>query len=107
MVREPLCVQTTTEILGNGGVIGSGACANASPTVRSAGFGRRLTSVMPNFQLSTSAPPVCHSSVQAKTNAPVHPAANDDLICHPSACACASAPFLRLSKPISAITSGL
>src|SRR6266568_3782304 len=107
MVREPLYVQTTTEIVGSGGAIVSGAWANASLTARRAGFGLRIMSVMPNFQFSTSAPPVCHSSVHEKTNAPAQPPENEALICQFSALDCASGPFLKLSRPISAMTSGL
>ena len=47
------------------------------------------------------APPRCHSSVQAKTNAPAQPAANAARICRSSSRAWTSTPWLRLSRPIS------
>ena len=96
----------TTETRGQARAGANGTSAKAWRTARSAGLGRRFRRVRPKAQSSTSAPARYHSSVQAYTNAPAHPAANALRTCQSSVRAWTGSPFRRLSSPISLITSG-
>ena len=83
-------VQTTTEMrgqlaLGRERHVGE----RAARPPRAPASGARSRSVRPKSQSSMSWPPRCHSSVQAKTNAPAQPAANAVRTCQSSARACA------------------
>src|SRR5262249_8960326 len=74
-VLLPVYVQIITEIRGQHRSSGNGTAAKALRTLASAAFGHRSRSVRPKAQSSTSALARCHSSVQANTNTPAHPAA--------------------------------
>src|SRR3989442_539724 len=103
---DPLRVHTTTDTRGQGRLGANGTSAKASRTARSAGLGLRSRRVTPKSQSSTSSPERCHSSVQAYTNAPAHPAANALRTCQSRVRACKCSPWRRLSSPISLITTG-
>src|SRR5256885_9299197 len=61
IVRCPLYVQTTTEILGQSRAAGKGKSAKARQTVSSAGFCDQSTSVVQKYQFWMSYPQLCHS----------------------------------------------
>jgi hypothetical protein len=106
MVRAPLWLQTTTETRGQATSAENGVSAKARLTASSASLGWRSRVVNPKSQSSISWPPRNHSSVQAKTKAPLPPAANTVRTCQSSIVACAASLLRRLSSPISAIRSG-
>ena len=94
------------DILGQGISFGKDASENALRTAARAGFGRRSRVVRPKSQSATWQPPRCHSSVQAKTNAPAQPEDIAERTCQDNEWACHSSPFRRLSKPISPMIRG-
>src|SRR5207247_8435543 len=84
MVLAPLQLQTTTEMRGQFRLEGKGTSLKALRTTARAGLGCRSRFVRPKAQSSTSAPPLYHSSVQAKTKRPAQPDEKVDRTCQSS-----------------------